>query len=162
MQHRRHRSRVATPCCGKAVVATRLNTMQLGFPGVETPGYQQTSQRDEYLEIFASPESLTALPFGAKTTPYRLSIDTGCDSHSMLEIEDGQEWPSSRVAQARARRSTLRESHFASGSMTVKVLPLLRSLFTATLPPKTWHKCLTIANPKPVPPTSRERASSTR
>ena len=42
---------VATPCCGNAIVATRLNTMQLGFPGVETPGYQQASLRDEYRDI---------------------------------------------------------------------------------------------------------------
>ena len=51
IKHTRHQSRVATRCCCNAVVATRLNPMQLDFPGVETPGYQQTSLRDECQRI---------------------------------------------------------------------------------------------------------------
>jgi hypothetical protein len=50
----------------------------------------------------------------------------------------------------------------ASGSVTVNLDPLFNWLSTETVPCICSITCFTIERPKPVPPTSRERALSTR
>ncbi len=49
-----------------------------------------------------------------------------------------------------------------TGRRMVKTEPLPSSLLTLTEPPCTCTMCLTMARPRPVPPTSRLRALSTR
>src|SRR5207248_3036322 len=46
----------------------------------------------------------------------------------------------------------------AAGSVTRKVEPAPTVDETLTSPPCAWTRCLTIARPSPVPPSSRERA----
>ena len=50
----------------------------------------------------------------------------------------------------------------ASGKTTVNLDPLFNWLSTETVPCICSMTCLTIERPKPVPPTSRDRALSTR
>ncbi len=50
----------------------------------------------------------------------------------------------------------------ARGSDTIKAIPCPTRLFARTPPFMACARCLTIANPSPVPPISRERALSTR
>src|SRR5262249_35047169 len=54
------------------------------------------------------------------------------------------------------------QSTGARGRRTVNVLPSPTRLDAPTLPRSAWARCLTIDSPNPVPPTSRERALSTR
>jgi hypothetical protein len=56
----------------------------------------------------------------------------------------------------------VREHQAERGSRTVNVVPLPGSLEMPMLPSNSWTRCLTIESPRPVPPTSRERARSTR
>lgn len=65
-----------------------------------------------------------------------------------------EEWPDGTDA--------VQGSHPASGRRTRKTLPWPRSLVTLTEPSRACARCLTMANPRPVPPNSRERALSTR
>ena len=51
---------------------------------------------------------------------------------------------------------------FASGSRTRKMLPFPLWLSSPTLPPNACERCFTMERPSPVPPSSRERALSTR
>ncbi len=48
------------------------------------------------------------------------------------------------------------------GSSTRTRVPAPSSLATSTLPPALWATCLTIASPRPVPPSARARPLSTR
>ena len=50
----------------------------------------------------------------------------------------------------------------ASGKTQVTVVPLPRSLSAYTRPPCASTRCFTIARPRPVPPSSRERDESAR
>ena len=49
-----------------------------------------------------------------------------------------------------------------AGRRIVKHAPLPASLSTPTVPPISSTRCFTIASPRPVPPSSRERPASTR
>src|ERR1700674_198918 len=49
-----------------------------------------------------------------------------------------------------------------TGRKTRKVVPRPMRLSTSTWPPWDWARCLTIARPRPVPPSSRARPLSTR
>ena len=49
-----------------------------------------------------------------------------------------------------------------TGNSTVNVLPCPGVLSTPTRPPNDCARCFTIESPSPVPPSSRERALSTR
>lgn len=51
---------------------------------------------------------------------------------------------------------------FSLWSRMVKVVPLPSSLMTPTSPPCAWTMCLTMASPRPVPPSLRLRAASLR
>ena len=63
------------------------------------------------------------------------------------------------------RRRTPCDAGVASGSpgqLDGELGPLADRLVTAIWPPIDWTRCLTIERPRPVPPSSRLRALSTR
>jgi hypothetical protein len=60
------------------------------------------------------------------------------------------------------RSPTTSFSCYSRGKVKKNAVPLPNSLFAQTLPPWLCTMCLTIDNPSPVPPCSRDRALSTR
>ena len=63
------------------------------------------------------------------------------------------------VMQRQTRRIVTRlQGNYPLGNDIVNVLPFPGSLLTLTVPSNEWAKCLTIARPRPVPPSSRDRS----
>ena len=75
----------------------------------------------------------------------------------------GHEQPRTRAGAANpSPAASLPAAHRAAGIRTVKVLPTPGVLSTVMVPPWACTMCLTIERPKPVPPSLRLRALSTR
>jgi hypothetical protein len=92
----------------------------------------------------------------------------GCGRSELARVRANSDRPrTSSIEEVDGNRDTrsprrLVLQRYAAGNVTRTVVPRPSMLSIPSDPPWAWTMCLTIARPRPVPPSSRERARSTR